>query len=272
MGDKVDNVPDRKCGPKTAAKWVNEIGGIDAIKAHAHEVTGKIGENLRKGLSFLDEAVKLVTIDATAWCPGRKRPKTSPSARPTTRRSPRSRTAGDVPRGGWTARWRRPAKRLLKAAPPAQPVLTEGLFAGLGEDQPAAPAASVVSAVPTAAAAPPTRPSAWCRPRSARPKRSCARSRTMRRTPAETPTRSSLKSSTPPIALEALRTKLTDPARLHEAPVALTLLWEGETRAAVMKGVAVALSPLDVHVWTADMEVTAKELSSARRLDGIRRP
>ena len=63
MGDKVDNVPGiNKCGPKTAAKWINEIGGLDDIKAYAPNVKGKIGEYLREGLPFLDDARRLVTI------------------------------------------------------------------------------------------------------------------------------------------------------------------------------------------------------------------
>ncbi|MDO5531653.1 5'-3' exonuclease H3TH domain-containing protein, partial [Sutterella sp.] len=73
MGDKVDNVPGIKgCGPKTAAKWVNEIGGIDAIIAAAPTMKGKIGENLRAGLEFLDEAVDLVTVKCDAEIPGVK--------------------------------------------------------------------------------------------------------------------------------------------------------------------------------------------------------
>ena len=71
MGDKVDNVPGIKsCGPKTAAKWINEIGGIDAIRAAAPTMKGKIGENLRAGLPFIDEAVALVTIKRDAVISG----------------------------------------------------------------------------------------------------------------------------------------------------------------------------------------------------------
>lgn len=63
MGDKVDNVPGiNKCGPKTAAKWINEIGGLEEIKAQAAGMKGKIGEYLREGLPFLDDARYLVTI------------------------------------------------------------------------------------------------------------------------------------------------------------------------------------------------------------------
>lgn len=59
MGDKVDNVPGiNKCGPVTAAKWINEWGSLDNLVAHAGEVKGKIGENLRAGLPFLETAPK----------------------------------------------------------------------------------------------------------------------------------------------------------------------------------------------------------------------
>ncbi len=63
MGDKVDNVPGiEKCGPKTAAKWIDQYGDLEGIKAHAAEVKGKAGEYLRAGLEFLDQARELVTI------------------------------------------------------------------------------------------------------------------------------------------------------------------------------------------------------------------
>lgn len=67
MGDKVDNVPGiSKCGPKTAAKWIAEYGSLDALVERAGEVKGKIGENLRAGLGFLDVARRLVTINTDA--------------------------------------------------------------------------------------------------------------------------------------------------------------------------------------------------------------
>ncbi len=63
MGDTVDNVPGvDKCGPKTAAKWLGEYGTLDAIIAHADQVKGKIGENLRAALPRLPLNRELVTI------------------------------------------------------------------------------------------------------------------------------------------------------------------------------------------------------------------
>lgn len=67
MGDAVDNVPGiTKCGPKTAAKWVNDFGGLDEIIQRAVEVKGKAGEYLREGLEFLPTARALVTIKTDA--------------------------------------------------------------------------------------------------------------------------------------------------------------------------------------------------------------
>src|SRR5512143_2168365 len=47
-GDVVDNVPGvPKVGPKTAAKWLAQYGTLDAVVAHAAEIPGVVGENLR---------------------------------------------------------------------------------------------------------------------------------------------------------------------------------------------------------------------------------
>ena len=63
MGDAVDNVPGvEKCGPKTAAKWLGEYGTLDAVIAHAADIKGKIGDNLRAALPRLPLNRELVTI------------------------------------------------------------------------------------------------------------------------------------------------------------------------------------------------------------------
>ena len=62
-GDSVDNIPGvPKCGPKTAAKWLNEFGTLDAVMARADEVKGKIGENLRASLDILPLSRTLTKI------------------------------------------------------------------------------------------------------------------------------------------------------------------------------------------------------------------
>ena len=63
MGDAVDNIPGvPKVGPKTAAKWLQEYGDMDNLIAHAHEIKGKIGENLRNSLEQLPLSRSLTTI------------------------------------------------------------------------------------------------------------------------------------------------------------------------------------------------------------------
>ena len=64
IGDTVDNVPGvEKCGPKTAVKWLVQYETLDGVVAHAGEIKGVVGENLRRALDFLPMAKKLVTVD-----------------------------------------------------------------------------------------------------------------------------------------------------------------------------------------------------------------
>ena len=63
VGDAVDNVPGvDKVGPKTAVKWLTQYGSLDEIIAHADEIGGKVGENLRAALPWLPTARTLVTL------------------------------------------------------------------------------------------------------------------------------------------------------------------------------------------------------------------
>ena len=63
IGDTVDNVPGvPKVGPKTAVKWLQEYGSLDAIMANADKIGGKVGENLRASLEYLPLSKQLVTI------------------------------------------------------------------------------------------------------------------------------------------------------------------------------------------------------------------
>ena len=63
VGDTSDNIPGiEKVGPKTAAKWLGQYGTLDNLIAHAQEISGKVGENLRAGLETLELSRKLATI------------------------------------------------------------------------------------------------------------------------------------------------------------------------------------------------------------------
>ncbi len=62
-GDAVDNVPGvDKVGPKTAAKWIQQYGSLDAVMQHASEISGVVGENLRKTLDWLPKGKSLLTV------------------------------------------------------------------------------------------------------------------------------------------------------------------------------------------------------------------
>lgn len=63
VGDAVDGVPGvSKCGPKTAVKWLSEYGTLENLVAHADEIKGVVGQNLRAHLDFLPLGKKLVTV------------------------------------------------------------------------------------------------------------------------------------------------------------------------------------------------------------------
>jgi DNA polymerase-1 len=63
VGDSVDNVPGvEKVGPKTAVKWLTQFGSLDGIVAHAADIGGVVGENLRRNLDWLPMGRKLVTV------------------------------------------------------------------------------------------------------------------------------------------------------------------------------------------------------------------
>ena len=63
VGDAVDNVPGvPKAGPKTANKWLAEYGDLDQLMAHADEIKGVVGDNLRASLPWLLRARELLTV------------------------------------------------------------------------------------------------------------------------------------------------------------------------------------------------------------------
>jgi DNA polymerase-1 len=62
-GDKADNIPGvEKCGPKTAAKWLNQWRDLDGVMANATDMKGKIGGYLRDALEILPLSQDLATI------------------------------------------------------------------------------------------------------------------------------------------------------------------------------------------------------------------
>ncbi|MGE0079791.1 MAG: DNA polymerase I [Thiohalomonadaceae bacterium] len=70
IGDTTDNVPGvPKVGPKTAAKWLQQYGSLDEVMAHADEIKGVAGENLRASLGHLPLSRELVTIKCDVELP-----------------------------------------------------------------------------------------------------------------------------------------------------------------------------------------------------------
>jgi len=69
-GDSVDNVPGiPKCGPKTAAKWLNAYGSLDGVVESAESIGGKIGETFREHMHVLSLSKALVTIKTDCELP-----------------------------------------------------------------------------------------------------------------------------------------------------------------------------------------------------------
>jgi DNA polymerase I len=63
VGDSSDNIPGiRNVGPKTASRWLNQYGTLDALLQHRDQIEGRVGENLRAGLSDLALSRQLATI------------------------------------------------------------------------------------------------------------------------------------------------------------------------------------------------------------------
>ncbi len=63
-GDTSDNIPGvPDVGPKTALSWIKKYGSLDNLIAHADEVKGKRGDNLRASIDQLKLSRQLVTIN-----------------------------------------------------------------------------------------------------------------------------------------------------------------------------------------------------------------
>ncbi len=63
VGDTVDNIPGvEKVGPKTAAKWLGQYGSIEDVIAHADEIKGVAGANLREAIPRFGLSRELITV------------------------------------------------------------------------------------------------------------------------------------------------------------------------------------------------------------------
>ncbi|HBV22099.1 MAG TPA: DNA polymerase I [Nitrosomonas sp.] len=70
VGDSADNIPGvEKVGPKTAVKWLTQYGSLDNLVAHADDIKGVVGENLRKAIGWFETARKLVAIKCNVELP-----------------------------------------------------------------------------------------------------------------------------------------------------------------------------------------------------------
>ncbi len=67
QGDASDNIPGvPDVGPKTALQWIQEYGSLEGLYAHAEEIKGKRGENLRKfkEQAFLSRELAIINRQA----------------------------------------------------------------------------------------------------------------------------------------------------------------------------------------------------------------
>ena len=70
VGDSSDNIPGvEKVGPKTAVKWLEHYGSLENIIAHAAEIKGVVGENLRRAIDWFETSRKLVEIKCDVKLP-----------------------------------------------------------------------------------------------------------------------------------------------------------------------------------------------------------
>ena len=70
IGDAVDNVPGvDKVGPKTACKLIEAYGSLEGVIAHADELKGVVGENLRRVKDWLPTGRQLLTVKTDVELP-----------------------------------------------------------------------------------------------------------------------------------------------------------------------------------------------------------
>jgi DNA polymerase I len=78
VGESSDNLPGVPgVGPKTAAKWIDQYGGIDGVVEHADQIKGKAGDSLREHLAgvirnyqinqLLDDLTLPLAVGETGW-------------------------------------------------------------------------------------------------------------------------------------------------------------------------------------------------------------
>lgn len=280
MGDKVDNVPGIKgCGPKTAAKWIAAYGSLEGVAEHAGEVKGKAGENLRAGLAQLPLGRELVTIKRDAEIPGVDSVESLVFGTPDLAAlnafalrwemglATLLRAAPIGARGGSSAKAVKAVQTALAAKQPGAP--EQGDLFG-GESEPS-PFARVSSAAP--ADAEPSAPAFKASPAAAQP------------APAEAPT--APEASEAPVIPTDIPAVVENPDEIpyqapaslmdlaallplleapREEPVGISLLWDGhEARGAKIEGIALALTPKDVHVLLADDGLPVADVFEALR-------
>ena len=236
MGDKVDNVPGiEKCGPKTAAKWIDLYGDLDGVKTHADEVKGKVGEYLREGLPFLDKARELVTIKRDCELPEEWSDPAKLNLVPANREKVTA----------FCQRWEMSISTILHAAPvgvsatPAS-AAEEGPAQGSLFDAPAETPAHEGEVTKRKAVVMPTE--------VAKDELIIA--------PDEIP----FTKVDSPIALQTLVEALEEKRTL---PVGLQLAFTGEARHAKVEGLVVALSAKDIYVYHERLGLSSKEVLDA---------
>ncbi|MFH4355816.1 MAG: DNA polymerase I [Neisseriaceae bacterium] len=64
VGDASDNIRGvTKCGPKTAAKWLQAYGTVDNLLQHMQELTPSARRHLQEAIPWLDTARKLIQVE-----------------------------------------------------------------------------------------------------------------------------------------------------------------------------------------------------------------
>ena len=280
MGDKVDNVPGiAGCGPKTAAKWVNEFGNLDEIIRRADEVGGKIGEKLRAGLHFLDMGRRLVTVKCDASIPGVETLDALRFAEPNLAALSAFGLRWEiglptvlraVPGGADAARQAmlaiqkaasQPA-RSLEADAGKDPAVQGSLFdAGASlktkENRPAERGQSSGEAQADQGAGAQSEVAKEAEPSAQRPR---APEAAAMLAAAENPDEIPYTAIKDPVALQALASKLNE---ARTVPVGVAVLYDGRAQKADFAGLALALTPKDVFVVMTGIELGSAAIFEA---------